>query len=890
MATRTLTVVLAGDTKGLSGALNRAGGGLGKFGKLAASAGAAAAAGFGIATIAGVKMGSDLDKGLSEVRTLLPDLSNKGFRQLRNDVVAFSNAMGVATKDAVPALYQAISAGVPRDNVISFLETANKAAVGGVTDLETAVDGITSVINAYGTDVISATKASDLMFTAVKLGKTDFEQLSGSLFNVVPIAAAAGVSFEDVTAGLARLTAQGTPTSVAATQLRAAIQALVAPSVRSKQHLDNLGVSFDAATIKEKGLATAFDELYAAANGDLEVLRKVIGSVEGVQAILGLTGKNAEGFRDALDEMGASSGATDKAFRTMADTFDFKFRKALNRIKNILLEWGIRVLPVVERGLDFLLPMINKLGDFIDSSLVPALRSAWGWFSDKILPVLAGIWSWIKDRLLPALGDLWTSVRDRVVSALRLLWEWTQDNIIPALRSLRNWITETAIPALRSFGEWAWEKIEPGLTALWEWITETAIPALRSFRDWIIDEVIPALGDFGAWVWGHIEPALSAYVRWLTETAVPALRSFRDWIMDKVVPALHSFGEWAWERIKPALSDLRDWLQEHIIPALGSFRDRIVDEVIPALGDFWDRLRGDDGVLSTLYDWFDKYINPALQIFWRRIKEELNPVLEDLRSLLENRLIPSLKSFWESLGEGEQDGAVANFKTAMDNLARIAGFTLLYIADLHVKWIADTIAGFGVIVRWIDDNWEPIWTLIVAPFELAYRLGRSWLDSLIALLAGDSGAMIDAIRRGWGAIFDFVTDMGAALIDLARSIGGDIVHAFLESFYGLADQIASIIGDAVSSATSSIPDWVPGFASGGYVPATPGGRIIRVAEGGEGEYIIPQSRIGRMSGSSGNTINLTINAPGGDPRVIANAIMPALEELQQNGRLRQITL
>ena len=68
---------------------------------------------------------------------------------------------------------------MPPDNVIDFMRTATEASIGGVTDLETAVDGITSVVNAYGEEAISASKASDLMFTAVKLGKTDFTQLSG---------------------------------------------------------------------------------------------------------------------------------------------------------------------------------------------------------------------------------------------------------------------------------------------------------------------------------------------------------------------------------------------------------------------------------------------------------------------------------------------------------------------------------------------------------------------------------------------------------------------------------------------------------------------------------------------------------------------------------------
>src|SRR5690606_15741827 len=38
---------------------------------------------------------------------------------------------------------------------------------------------------------------------------------------------------------------------------------------------------------------------------------------------------------------------------------------------------------------------------------------------------------------------------------------------------------------------------------------------------------------------------------------------------------------------------------------------------------------------------------------------------------------------------------------------------------------------------------------------------------------------------------------------------------------------------------------VQSFATGGYVPPTPGGRIVRVAEGGEGEYIVPESKMGR---------------------------------------------
>ena len=36
------------------------------------------------------------------------------------------------------------------------------------------------------------------------------------------------------------------------------------------------------------------------------------------------------------------------------------------------------------------------------------------------------------------------------------------------------------------------------------------------------------------------------------------------------------------------------------------------------------------------------------------------------------------------------------------------------------------------------------------------------------------------------------------------------------------------------------------MASGGYVSATEGGRMVVVGEGGEGEFIIPESKLGSM--------------------------------------------
>ena len=102
------------------------------------------------------------ETGMAEVFTLLPGLSEESMGALEMQALDAAASMGRLPEEVIPALYQALSAGVPPDNVFEFLETANQAAIGGVTDLETAVDSISSVTNAYGLEVLDAAEASDL--------------------------------------------------------------------------------------------------------------------------------------------------------------------------------------------------------------------------------------------------------------------------------------------------------------------------------------------------------------------------------------------------------------------------------------------------------------------------------------------------------------------------------------------------------------------------------------------------------------------------------------------------------------------------------------------------------------------------------------------------------
>jgi len=370
----------------------------------------AAKAGFAIAAVAAagagaaaLKMAVDFEKGMAEVATLAPDMSEETFGTLRQGVLDLSKEMGITTSEVVPALYQAISAGVPTENVLTFMELASKAAVGGVTDLETAVDGITSVVNAYGEGVIDAQKAADIMFTGVRLGKTDFAQLSASLFNVIPTAATLGISMEEVTAALATITAQGVPTSVATTTLRSAfVEASKGGTLLDKAIREMTGKSFQELIAGGSNAAGIFDALRTETEASGLSFNDLFGSVEAMNAVLQITGPNAVKMNEALAEMHSSAGAVDTAFATVSSTASFKFSKAVNQVKVIMTEIGAMILPAATVALGGLQNAFTRVSQWIDQNR-EAIRQTF----IKIGLVIQGLWGHFRS----GLEVIWPMVR-----------------------------------------------------------------------------------------------------------------------------------------------------------------------------------------------------------------------------------------------------------------------------------------------------------------------------------------------------------------------------------------------------------------------------------------------------------------------------------------------
>lgn len=321
------------------------------------------------------KTAADFEMAMREVNTMI-GLSDEGFQALSDQVHDLSSEVGKSSIELSGALYQIVSAGIDAADAIYVLEVASKAAVAGVTDVETAADGLTTVLNAFKIPAQDAGKVADIMFTVVKRGKTNFEELSAAIFQVAPIAATAGVKFEEVAAAVATVTKQGVPTKVATVQLRQAIQSIIKPTTDMRDAISNMGYASGEAMLAELGMAGSLNAIRDSAGGSLESLGMMFGSVEALGAVLGLTGENAATFaEDITATTEGAAGSVESAYEEMNKGVGRQFEILFNDIKVMGEEIGAALLPIFKMIIEKIKPIIEAIKNWVEANkeLIPLI-------------------------------------------------------------------------------------------------------------------------------------------------------------------------------------------------------------------------------------------------------------------------------------------------------------------------------------------------------------------------------------------------------------------------------------------------------------------------------------------------------------------------------------
>lgn len=307
------------------------------------------------ASVAVFKFGKDFEYELSKV-TGLVGISQAQVNEWGKDILSLSPQIGKAPKELAEALFFVTSAGIKGAEAMNVLEKAGMASAAGLGETKVVADLVTSAMNAYGVENLSASKATDILTAAVREGKAEASELAATMGQVLPLASELGVSFDQVAATQAAMTRTGTGAAEAATQLKGILAGLIKPSKQAEDQLAAMGTSATEMRkkIREEGLLKALMDLRTMTNkyGE-EAMARVFPNIRALMGVLDLMGSNLEDNKKVFESVANSTGVLDEAFKAATDTVQFKWDAALSQIKATAIKFfdvlKISLVPILEK-------------------------------------------------------------------------------------------------------------------------------------------------------------------------------------------------------------------------------------------------------------------------------------------------------------------------------------------------------------------------------------------------------------------------------------------------------------------------------------------------------------------------------------------------------------
>lgn len=152
--------------------------------------------------------------------------------------------------------------------------------------------------------------------------------------------------------------------------------------------------------------------------------------------------------------------------------------------------------------------------------------------------------------------------------------------------------------------------------------------------------------------------------------------------------------------------------------------------------------------------------------------------------------------------------------------------------------------------NWIKRNWKNILTFLTGPIGLAVRI-----------IIGNFSRIKSAVLRVYNWIkgaFSTIAAIGTSIlrgaVNAIMGFAERTINGFINMVNGAIGAINRIPGVSIGQiGTVSLPR----LAKGGIVPATAGGRLAILGEGGQDEAVIPLNKLKDFTG--GNETNQTVN-------------------------------
>ena len=314
-------------------------------------------------------LAGQFDSSMRNIQSLTGE-TNESLAQLSKELLSVGSG-AVAGPNAIADAYYNIASGISEaafgaDTAavrMNVLETASHLAEAGQANLGAATSGLISVVNAYGVSAENVVAQSDVFFQTVRMGVGSLDGFVSAMATVAGTAANLRVGFDEVGSAMAYITSKGPSEAEAATQINAAMTALLKPNADMITVLQKLGFESGSSMIRQYGLAESLYMIKSALGGSDDAMAQALGRTEALKAATYLTQEGYENFAASYAE--GLSGATAAALEAQAQSYEARVAKLQAASDSLQIQMGDDINAIkgffVDMGAGFLNHVVSPL-------------------------------------------------------------------------------------------------------------------------------------------------------------------------------------------------------------------------------------------------------------------------------------------------------------------------------------------------------------------------------------------------------------------------------------------------------------------------------------------------------------------------------------------------
>jgi TP901 family phage tail tape measure protein len=337
--------------------------------------GAAIATGLGYAVNEAVKF----EKAMATVSTTIDNTTPEMMARMGQDVLNMSKIIPKPLSELTEGLYDVVSAGIDAKYAMTVLDASGRLAVAGLGTTQQGVDILTSSLNSFNMEGTESANISNMVFKAVKYGKTTVDQLSTSFGNSAALIKNSNVSLAEYLATTAVLTTTGMSASRAQTQVASAVTALIKPAKSMSLVLAALGAKDIPEFIKKNGGLVKTLRLVRDQADKMGILNsKAFGRKEGFNAMLSLLGPLNDEYLKVMKDMTGGTDTLTESFDKQQNTTAAGFQRLKNNATILAITIGDQLLPRINEFVARLTPTVEgitewtKRNSWLSSTLLKA--------------------------------------------------------------------------------------------------------------------------------------------------------------------------------------------------------------------------------------------------------------------------------------------------------------------------------------------------------------------------------------------------------------------------------------------------------------------------------------------------------------------------------------